>query len=300
MTDLVLESDALRLELTPALGGSVLGFAYRRGGPWLALWRPTPPHPARANECSSYVLAPYSNRLRDGRFVFEGRTYQLGNAARHALHGDAFHRAWRVEESSRVGARLSLATRDFPAFDFPFPFRVEATWRLDGATLEAELALSNVGSGNMPAGLGWHPYFVRALDGGESEIELEAALPRVYPGDPPVPMLPTGPPKPVPSALDFSRLRPLDVVLDDCFAGWDGRARFAWPRSGVAATLEASPRVRHAVIYSPAGQPFFAFEPVTNANDGFNLMARGDCEDGVVVLAPGETLAVSFRLRVEG
>lgn len=296
----MLESDALRLALAPRLGGSVLAFALRRSDAWLPLWRPAPPSPSRANECASYVLVPYSNRLRDGRFVFEGKTWQLANAQRHALHGDAFHRPWRVAEASPAHARLSLATRDFPDFDFPFPFRVEATWSLEGDTLAASLAVTHAGSGRMPAGVGWHPYFVRALDAGASEVELEAWLPRIYPGEPPVPMLPTGPPRPVTPATDFRRARPVDVVLDDCFAGWDGRARFTWRRSGVAATLEASSRVRHAVIYSPASQPFFAFEPVTHANDGFNLMARGGCEDGVVVLGPGETLDASFRLRIEG
>jgi aldose 1-epimerase len=299
MTDLTLANDTLRLRLTPSLGGSVLGFELRRGGAWLPLWRPTPASPTRANECASYTLAPYSNRLRDGRFAFEGKPYQLGNAAKHALHGDAFHRPWRVDDAGSTRARLALETGDFADFDFPFPFRVEAAWTLEGDTLAASLALTNTGATRMPAGVGWHPYFVRALDGGASEVELEAKLPRIYPGEPPVPMLPTGPPGPVTQACDFSRARPVDVVLDDCFAGWDGRARFAWPRSGVVATLEASERCRHVVIYSPAGQPFFAFEPVTNANDGFNLMARGDCEDGVVVLAPGETLEAAFRLRVE-
>lgn len=299
MTDLTLANDTLRLRLTPSLGGSVLGFELRRGNAWAPLWRPTPLQPARANECASYTLAPYSNRVRDGRFRFEGRSYQLGNAAKHALHGDAFHRPWRVEEAGPTRARLALETREFADLDFPFPFRVEAGWALEGATLAAFLALTNTGATRMPAGLGWHPYFVRALDGGASEVELEAKLPRIYPGEPPVPMLPTGPPQPVPPEVDFARARPVDAVLDDCFAGWDGRARIAWRRSGVVATLEASERCSHVVIYSPAQQPFFAFEPVTNANDGFNLMERGGCDDGVVVLGPGERLDVSFRLRIE-
>lgn len=299
MTEVMLANEWLRLCLEPALGASVLGFELRRDGAWLPLWRPSPPRPTRPNECASYLLAPYSNRLRDGRFLFEGRAYQLRSAEKHALHGDACHRPWRVDEVSPTRVRLALETRDFADFDFPFPFRVEAVWALEGNALVASLELTNEGRERMPAGLGWHPYFVRALDGGASEVELEAKLPRIYPGEPPVPMLPTGPPRPVTAAVDFSRARPVDVALDDCFAGWDGRASIAWPRSGVVAILEASDRCRHVVIYSPPGEPFFAFEPVTHANDGFNLLARGGCEDGVAVLAQGETLAAVLRLRIE-
>jgi aldose 1-epimerase len=52
------------------------------------------------------------------------------------------------------------------------------------------------------------------------------------------------------------------------------------------------------VIYVPPGEDFFCVEPVSHANDGFNLMARGIEGTGVQVLEPGQTLAgnVTFRL----
>ena len=55
---------------------------------------------------------------------------------------------------------------------------------------------------------------------------------------------------------------------------------------------------RHLVLYVPAGEPFFAVEPVSNANDGFNLLARGVADSGVRVLAPGETLGGTVRIAV--
>ena len=294
--ELTLANDRLRLRITPGLGASVLSLELRRGESWLPLLRPSPASPSRPNECASYLLAPYSNRIRDGRFRFEGRTWQLRRRENHALHGDADHRPWEVVAVDAGRARLRFDSRCVPDFDFPFPFVVEVSYSLEGLELETALALVNTGPERMPAGLGFHPYFCRALDGGLSEVELEARLPRLYPGEPPVPMLPTGPPRPVPPELDYSRSRAIEAVLDDCFAGWDGRARLLWTRSGVACELRATPRCRHVVIYSPAGKPFFAFEPVTNANDGFNLRERGDCDDGVVVLAPGETLEAGMRL----
>jgi aldose 1-epimerase len=53
------------------------------------------------------------------------------------------------------------------------------------------------------------------------------------------------------------------------------------------------------VIYTPAGQDFFCVEPVSNANDAFNMAARGVPDTGTVVLAPGEVLAGTMRLAVE-
>ena len=63
--------------------------------------------------------------------------------------------------------------------------------------------------------------------------------------------------------------------------------------------MEASAQLRHVIVYSPEGEPFFAIEPVSHANDGFNLLAAGQPGTGVVVLAAGESLEASFSLCVE-
>lgn len=303
MSVMTLATGALRLRVAPELGASALSLEWRDSAGdgqarWLPLWRPTPERFTRANETASYLLAPYSNRLRDGRFEFEGQMHTLRNSANHALHGDAHWRPWQSIDATPTHARLRLDAGRLPDLDFPFPFSVEVTYALDGATLHNELVLENTGCSRMPAGLGFHPYFVRALDGGTDEVEVAFLATGVYPGEPPCPMLPTGAPRSLPSEMDFSRLRPLDVALDHCFAGWNGEAEIGWRRSGVRAALRASDRCRHLVVYSPSDQPFFAFEPVTNANDGFNLAAHHVCDAGVVVLEPGERLVAGFTLTV--
>ena len=52
------------------------------------------------------------------------------------------------------------------------------------------------------------------------------------------------------------------------------------------------------MIYIPPGQDYFCVEPVSHANDGFNLAARGVAGTGVRVLQPGETLRGSLRFTV--
>ena len=53
----------------------------------------------------------------------------------------------------------------------------------------------------------------------------------------------------------------------------------------------------HLIAYAPPEQPFFAVEPVTNANDGFNLFEQGIAGSGVFVLEPGEQQSGTIRLR---
>src|SRR5688500_9381880 len=48
------------------------------------------------------ILFPFPNRIRDGKFTWNGRGYQLpinGPNGRHAIHGFACYRPWRVANS---------------------------------------------------------------------------------------------------------------------------------------------------------------------------------------------------------
>jgi aldose 1-epimerase len=98
-------------------------------------------------------------------------------------------------------------------------------------------------------------------------------------------------------------MRPLDPAerLDDCLTGRLGDApiRFAYPESGLGVSLELDSLFENIVVYVPPEKTYFAVEPVTNANDGFNLYAKGIRSSGVFVLQPGEERGASMRLRVE-
>lgn len=56
---------------------------------------------------------------------------------------------------------------------------------------------------------------------------------------------------------------------------------------------------QHVLLFAPAGKPFFAVEPQSNANDGFNLHDQG-IENGVFILQPGESKTGTIVLRIEG
>lgn len=291
-----MENESLRLVVDPDVGGSVLALERRHAIGFQPLLRPTARPLARSSNASSFTLAPYSNRIRDGVFRFEGRIYTLRHPEKHAIHGDVRDRRWRVVSQGRDACELELDARTLADWNFPFPILCRVRFGLEGARATFALSLENVSGARMPAGFGFHPYFVRALEPGDA-VEIELRVRGVYPGDTP---LPTGPPVPLPPEQDFSLRRALDVTLDHCFAGWDGRARIVWPRSGVSLRMQASDAFGHAIVYSPPGEPFFAIEPVTNANDGFNLLAAGQADTGVVVLEPGATLEGRVELALEG
>ena len=62
--------------------------------------------------------------------------------------------------------------------------------------------------------------------------------------------------------------------------------------------MTANEACDHVVLFNPAA-PHFAVEPVSNANDAFNLAEAGIDGVGRAVLAPGETLSGEMRLALE-
>ena len=288
-------SQALALELHPQIGGAITRFQLTRPGETLDLLRPTPAQViAERNvlETSCYPLIPFSNRVKDGRFTFAGREYQLepnlpGHP--HPLHGHGWRCEWDVLEQSEDSVTLAYSRS---GADFPSRQSGTQRFKLLPGALQVDLDLRNTGAEAMPAGIGLHPFFPKPAD-----TRLHAQLATVWLGtDDCIPVTRVS----VPERWDFSAGRDLgDLALDHCFGGWTGRARVVWPSRGVNLAIEATNVLTHAVIYAPPGQDFFCFEPVSNANDAFNLSARGIDGVGLSVLKPGESLSarVTFTVR---
>jgi aldose 1-epimerase len=297
----IIANQALELAVVPDAGASIAGLTALVHGTRVPILRPTPDDAIASLNSSlfaCFALVPWSNRLADARFAFAGRTHQLraNTPEGYAIHGDVRKRPWRVVAETASTLELAFASRDFGDVNFPFPFEVTLRYALDGATLAATIALTSRADEAMPAGMGFHPYYRRTLLDDAEQVEIRATAPRAYRE-----LVPVHPAVAIAPDQDFSRGRALgDQDFDTCFAGWDGKATITWPGSRVRAHVACDATLDHMILFAPPGKPFFALEPVSNANNGFNLAALGDPDAGVRVLAPGETLRGTWRLTVEG
>ena len=320
---IVLESSRLRLTLDPGRGAQWSALEARReagAGDWTSLvpdCREDAPRPRAGQDesvplaAASFHMIPYSNRVRDGRFAFAGTVHELPEPGRHAIHGVVRKRPWRVAPAGAGSdgpgaggggpvdggrARCTFESAEHEDVGWPWPIGCAVEHELDGSTLVATMSVTNRGDSPMPAGLGWHPYFVREVAGAGPTLTLpvDAVFPDAD-GD----CLPDGPPVALPDALDFRAARALDPHrhIDRCLAGLDGAVRVEWPGTGFGLTMRADAVCRFLVLFNPAA-PHFAVEPVTNANDAFNLAARG-IDGGARTLAPGETLRATLRLELD-
>ena len=137
------------------------------------------------------IVAPWPNRVGDGRYSWDGHELQLplteperGNA----LHGlMSFH---AYEEFDASEARSSWGAILYPTPGYPFLLQIQVEYTLDAeAGLTTTLTARNIGHAAAPFGACPHPYLV-AGDGTVDDWTLEVEAAQVLEVD--ERLLPTG------------------------------------------------------------------------------------------------------------
>lgn len=126
----------------------------------------------------SFVLAPWTGRMRHGRFAHDGHEYVFPlTAPPHALHGLVVDRPWHIVTPGVVAIEL----------EDPWPWRgrIVHSMHVEEDRLESRLELEAYEP--MPAAIGWHPWFLRYLEGpaGRSlgPVELDVEPGQMYAND---------------------------------------------------------------------------------------------------------------------
>ncbi|MDT0327274.1 aldose 1-epimerase family protein [Nocardiopsis lambiniae] len=243
------------------------------------------------------VLAPWPNRIGEGRYRFDGAEYRLDvndPATGAAIHGLVHDRPWDPVRVTEDSVDLHLALPATPGY--PFTLAIELTYRLGEDGLTVTTVARNTGDSPAPFGLGFHPYLALGEPVGglaaRDALTLSAPVDRYLPTDDR--LLPVGDPLPVADTdLDFGPPgRGLgDTVLDTAFTigGRDADGR-AWthvdgPRYRVSVWCDASFGYLQLFSSDTLGgadhRAHLAVEPMTCPPDAF---VSGD---GLIVLAPG-------------
>jgi aldose 1-epimerase len=100
----------------------------------------------------SFPMAPFAGRVRDGRFTFRGRRYELPiEMPPHAIHGTVLDRPWEQVDDRTISIDLGP--------DWPFVGYVVQHFDLAAGRFATRLELH--ADEPMPASIGWHPWFRR-------------------------------------------------------------------------------------------------------------------------------------------
>lgn len=289
---LVLENDFWQIGILPQTGGSIAFGRIKHENAWYDVMRPT--HETdytNASKCASFVMIPWCNRIRDGKFIFEDKLYQIPINFKDgtAIHGVGRDVAWSIRTNDGDRIVLVMDTRKVKR-DFPMPFSAKMDFRLNKNKFSVMLEIKNVGKSIMPAGFGLHPYFQRTLINPSDVVKVKLPYSQYFPLEG---MMVIGEALPIPknAIWDYQRLRILgDKPLDHILTGRVGTQpiKIQYSQSKRELIIRSDPIFEHVVIYAPLRETFFAVEPVTNANDGFNIMNKGISGHGVFLLNPQE------------
>lgn len=251
------------------------------------------------------LLVPWPNRIRDGRYRFDGQEHELAITERstgNASHGLVRWEAFRPTE--RDDDRIVLLHTVHPRPGYPFALEVRITWQVDPRGLTCSTSVLNVGAATAPVGYGAHPYLaLGATPAARARLTVPAQ--RVVHVDPER-KLPTGTHEVTGTPFDLRDGPALgDRAIDNAYTGlergpdgcWtvtlgtDERTTRLWGGPGMDWVQVFTGRSDPAGL--PPGRPAgIAVEPLSCPPDAFNS------GEGVVGLEPGATWAGQWGIEV--
>jgi aldose 1-epimerase len=259
------------------------------------------------------TLAPWPNRVVDGRYSFGGRDFELAltePARSHALHGLAGWLDFDVVDKG--GDHVTLAAVIQPQTAYPWRLIVTSAYALGPDGLTQTVTARNDSGEPAPWGTGPHPYLV-AGDGLVDDWTLELPAERVLAVTPDrlIPTELVAVDAEDPQRFDFRAARRIgSVEIDHAYTGLvrddEGIATVRLTDaagSGVQMSWDAAcswVQIHTADKPVPAlSRLGLAVEPMTCAPDAFNAGSY-PYDAGLIVIEPEESVSASWTLAAIG
>jgi aldose 1-epimerase len=240
------------------------------------------------------TLAPWPNRVRDGRWSWRGRDFQLAltePAQHNAIHGLVRWMPWALV--SRDDSSITLSCTTYPQPGYPWVLEITNAWSLGAEGVAVSTTVANRSETAAPVAVGFHPYVVVGTEGIDSALLTLPAESRFVTGSQ---QIPSGREPVAGSDYDFRDARAIGPLsLDHCYGDLrrdaDGRCRVRLSAAdgGQTVTLwvDASYPYIEAFTGDTVGDPSrrrrsLAIEPMSAPP---NALATGE---GVVALEPGQ------------
>jgi len=247
--------------------------------------------------CEGEILAPWPNRIIDGRWSWEGQNFQLAltePARRHALHGLVRNLVWSLSEHTTT--RVELAVDLLWHQGWPFPLSMTAAYELTDDGLRAAITAVNIGTNAAPYGVAVHPY-LHVPNGNVDDVVLR--IPAASYLDVDERLAPTEKRPVEGTPFDLADCKPLgDRQIDNGFTDAGTEASMTAP-DGCTTTMWADDTVTWWQLFTGDALPepwrrrTIALEPMTCAPDALNS------GDGLVTLEPGESHTMTWGLRID-
>jgi aldose 1-epimerase len=253
--------------------------------------------------CPAYagaVLAPWPNRIRDGRYGFAGTSYRLPltEPERHnAIHGLVAWARWQAAKTSPDQVTVEYDVPPQPGY--PWRLSLSSTYSVGPSGLRGEHVVTNVDTSAAPFGFSVHPYLLAGAPVPDVRLQVPARSRLLLDGR----LLPIGAAKVAGTEFDFTAARPiggleLDTAFGDLIRSDDGStevtlstadgrgvavwadAAFGWWQVFTSDSLTGDRRRRSVAV-----------EPMTCPPDAFRS------GKDLITLEPGQTWHGAWGIR---
>jgi len=243
------------------------------------------------------ILFPIVGAVAGGMIHVDGAAYEL------ARHGFARRRTFALVEQGPAQARFRLEADDATRAVYPFDFRLDLVFAIDGASLSVSAELSNPGDRPLPASVGFHPAFRWPLPYGQKRAdhrlifaENEFAPVRRLNKD--GLLRPGGLPNPVADhilTLDDSLFEDDALILDRVAS-----RSVVYGAPGSPGLEIDFPDMPMLGLWSKPGAGFLCIEPWAGIADPEDFSGEYRSKPGIVEIAPGDRHDFGMRISLVG
>ena len=236
---------------------------------------------------ASSILFPFANRIADGMYDFEGKTYFLNinqQEENNTLHGLVYNKTFELVEkkvAQEVASVLLRYEEQNYTQGFPYTYIIDLKCTLTKYSLSLTMTVKNTDTKEFPFTLGWHPYFTTS-DLYNSIVRFQSHK-QVYFDD-----------RNITRGLrDFEindEFKIENKSLDDCFVLDSNKILFETPNYSFE--LTSSEKDCFLQLYTPPKANTIAIEPTTGISNSFNNKI------GLKTLKPNDSYNINWKLKL--
>ena len=240
------------------------------------------------------ILFPHTGRLKDGKMIAKGQTYE-----NCAIHGFARNMEHELVAKNKDTLVLQLTDSPETLEKWPYKFRLLSSFVLDGDVLHHTLTVENRDGENMPFGIGFHPGFAVPFDGSHTYADYELRFDKLE-----SPLCMDTAPRGLLSGGTYYLGKNITAIpLDDqlfandshCMVGLQSDTLGLYEKDsgrGVVCSIKSFP---YCLIWSMPGEPkYVCIEPWMSLPSPEQGGYDWNEKPAAAILAPGETWATTM------
>ncbi len=239
------------------------------------------------NTYASAILFPFANRIADGSYVYESKTYQLEinqKEENNALHGLIYNKTFELisQKTTPEKAEVLLSYEEFEQFEgFPFTYAIDLKYILTKNSLDVIVSVKNTDTKTFPFTIGWHPYF-NSQNLFNSAVHFKSCKKFIFDK------------RNITQGIEEIAIdRTIFIenkTLDDCYDLDSNEIGFETPVYSFV--LKSSEKESFLQLYTPPHPNTIAIEPTTGISNSFN---NGE---GLKTLKPNDSYQIHWNLKL--